>query len=144
MSQGYFAFMDNSNVVAGVTVLDVATEAQGIAATRAIVGNPNAIVAETFDPATDAATRYNYATIGGIWDDTNSAFVNIKPYASWTLNADYKWEAPIATPTANDVGGVYVVSEWDEDKQQWNGLNTNTNIIEYVWNPNTLAWDLII
>ena len=126
MADKYFAIMDGSNIVTNVTVLDVADEAEGIAKVREMIGNPTAVVAETFNPATDAATRYNYAQIDGTWDPTNSAFIHIKPYASWTLNGDYKWIPPVATPTENEVGGEYIVSEWDEDNQLWNGLNADT------------------
>ena len=42
-------------------------------------------------------TSDNYATIGGTYE--NGKFIDIQPYASWTLNADKKWQAPITEPT---------------------------------------------
>jgi len=143
MADKIFAIMDGSNIVTNVMVVDAVDEADGISKVRTIIENPTAVVAETFTTATDASTRYNYARIGGTWDPSNVAYYDPRPYTSWTLNSDYQWIAPIATPNTNYVGDVYLVSEWDEAGQKWNGLNATNNVIEYVWNPTTLAWDTV-
>ncbi len=58
--------------------------------------------------------RKNYAVIGGTYDKTRDAFIEPKPYPSWTLVEDTcKWEAPTAMP---DDGKVY---EWNEDTTNW-------------------------
>jgi len=141
MADKLFAIMDDSNTVTNVMVVDATDEADGISKVRTIIDNPTAVVAETFENASDASTRYNYARIGGTWDPSNSAFINPQEYPSWTLDSSFQWAAPIAKPTTDYVGDLYLISEWDEAGQKWNGLNTTTNVVEYVWNPSTLAWD---
>jgi len=59
--------------------------------------------------------RKNYATVGGTYDQSRDAFIEPKPFKSWTLNEDTcQWEAPIAYP---DDGKIYL---WNEETQQWN------------------------
>jgi hypothetical protein len=57
--------------------------------------------------------RKNYAGIGYTYRADIDAFVAPKPFASWILNADAQWEAPIAMPTD---GKMY---SWDEDTVSW-------------------------
>jgi hypothetical protein len=57
--------------------------------------------------------RGNYAGIGFTYDAEKDVFYAPQPFPSWTLNADYLWEAPIAYPTD---GKNYV---WDESAQDW-------------------------
>jgi hypothetical protein len=41
------------------------------------------------------ALRYNYASVGGLYDPEADAFYGQKPFESWVLNADaYVWEPP--------------------------------------------------
>ena len=56
--------------------------------------------------------RKNYAGIGYTYRQDIDAFVPPKPYASWILNANAQWEAPVAMPT----DGKY---EWDEATTSW-------------------------
>ena len=65
-------------------------------------------------------TKFNFATIGGSYDTTKDAFINKKPYLSWTLNeATCHWEAP---------------TEYPED---------GSDLKPYIWNENTTSWDLL-
>jgi hypothetical protein len=76
---------------------------------------------ETGEPSEDQskALRKNYAIIGGIYDYTREAFIEPKPYPSWTLNEETcLWESPIDKPE-----------------------NTEYNII--VWNEETLSWKIV-
>lgn len=57
--------------------------------------------------------RKNYAGIGYTYRADIDAFVPPKPFASWILNADAQWEAPIAMPTD---GKMY---SWDEATTSW-------------------------
>lgn len=57
--------------------------------------------------------RKNYAGIGYTYRADIDAFVAPKPFASWILNADAQWEAPVAMPTD---GKMY---SWDEDTVSW-------------------------
>ena len=65
--------------------------------------------------------RKNYATIGGKYDPSRDAFIEPKPYDSWTLNeTTCLWEAPIEEPTLTEQqledGSLY---NWNETTQQW-------------------------
>ena len=57
--------------------------------------------------------RKNYAGIGYTYRQDIDAFVPPKPYASWILNANAQWEAPVAMPQD---GQRY---EWDEATTSW-------------------------
>jgi hypothetical protein len=61
--------------------------------------------------------RKNYAGIGYTYDETRDAFISPKPFNSWILNENTcLWNAPVAYPTDNK---------------------------PYLWNEQTLSWDLI-
>ena len=55
--------------------------------------------------------RKQYASIGGRYDQANDVFIAVQPYPSWSLDANFDWQAPVASP-----GEEYV---WDEENQQW-------------------------
>jgi hypothetical protein len=57
--------------------------------------------------------RKNYAGIGYTYRADIDAFVPPKPFASWTLNSDAQWEAPVAMPAD---GKMY---SWDESTLNW-------------------------
>lgn len=62
--------------------------------------------------------RKNYAGLGYTYDEDRDAFIEPQPFNSWTLNEDScQWEAPTPYP---------------EDGER------------YVWNEETLTWDIII
>jgi hypothetical protein len=52
--------------------------------------------------------RKQFGGIGYTYDKVNDVFIQPKPYASWVLDENYDWQAPVAYP---DDGKVY---EWDE------------------------------
>jgi len=64
----------------------------------------------------NANIRKNYAGIGYKYDAELDAFIPPQPYASWTLNEDAQWEAPVAYPTDDE---RYT---WDEDTISWKKL----------------------
>jgi hypothetical protein len=61
----------------------------------------------------NATFRAHYAGIGYTWDAVNEVFYAPQPYPSWTLDADWNWQAPVPYP--ND-GHIY---RWDEDTLSW-------------------------
>jgi len=62
--------------------------------------------------------RKNYAGIGFKYDQTRDAFIEPKPFDSWTLNEETcLWEAPTAYP---DDGKFY---NWNEENQTWDEIN---------------------
>lgn len=79
----------------------------------------NAYAGKRIDPETSEETeepgfRKNYAGIGFIYDPVRDAFMEQKPFDSWTLNEDTCiWEAPTPKPTD---GKLY---KWSEDDLNW-------------------------
>jgi hypothetical protein len=66
------------------------------------------------EPDNGIALRKNYAGIGFTYDKTRDAFIEPKPYPSWTLNDDTcQWNAP--TPYPDDDKRY----SWDEDTTSW-------------------------
>ena len=57
--------------------------------------------------------RKQFAGVKYTYDTVNDVFVKPKPYPSWTLDASFDWQAPIAMP---DDGKKY---GWNEEKQAW-------------------------
>ena len=58
--------------------------------------------------------RKNFASIGFTYDSSRDAFIEPKPYNSWTLDeTTCLWESPVAYPSD---GKSY---DWDEDNRQW-------------------------
>ena len=70
----------------------------------------------------NASIRKNYAYVGSTYDVIRDAFIDPKPYASWTLNeTTCQWEAPVAYPTE---GGMF---KWDEVAGNWVTIGEVTN-----------------
>ena len=70
--------------------------------------------------------RKQYAGIGSTYDPVKDKFISRQPYASWSLDDNDDWQAPIAHPTIVDdqqdpVVWIYIIS-WNEDK--YNADNT--------------------
>jgi len=57
--------------------------------------------------------RGNYAGVGYTYDEVNDVFIAPTPYASWTLNSNWVWEAPVEYP---DDGNGY---SWNEETTSW-------------------------
>ena len=62
--------------------------------------------------------RKNYAGVGFTYDQARDAFIEPRPFKSWTLNEDTcQWESPVVKP---DDGNSY---NWNEETQQWDLIN---------------------
>ena len=58
--------------------------------------------------------RKNFAGIGFKYDQARDAFIEPKPFDSWTLNEETcQWESPVVKP---DDGQPYI---WNETNKQW-------------------------
>jgi len=57
--------------------------------------------------------RGNYAGIGYIYREDIDAFVPPQPFQSWTLNANFVWQAPVDMPNDNQI------YNWNESNQAW-------------------------
>jgi hypothetical protein len=57
--------------------------------------------------------RKQYAGVGYTYDETADVFIAPKPFASWSLDSNYDWQAPVERPAD---GKDY---SWDETNQVW-------------------------
>jgi len=62
--------------------------------------------------------RKQYAGIGYTFDSTKNKFIAPQPFASWSLDANDDWQAPVAYPTD---GEDY---RWNEETQSWDAVET--------------------
>jgi hypothetical protein len=83
--------------------------------------------------------RKQYAGINDTFDSIKNKFILLQPFASWSLDANDDWQAPIAYPTVTTYGDniKYFIS-WDEAGQRWLGKDNQNN--EFLWIPETLSW----
>ena len=112
----HYAKIDENNVVTQVIVVDNKDTADAFGVEKEYIG---AAFCERLLGGTWKQTSYNgnmrknYAGIGYTYRADIDAFVPPKPFASWLLNANAQWEAPVAMPQD---GKMY---SWDEAAQAW-------------------------
>ena len=114
----HFAELDENNIVLRVCVVD-----------NAHVPSDMHINGETwctnFWGGTWKQTSYNhnfrkqYAGIGWTYDSVKDKFLEPKPFASWSLDENDDWKAPVEYPADGDNTNWYT---WDESVYQ--GDNT--------------------
>lgn len=117
----HFAQLDDNNIVTQVIVVandellldGVESEVKGILFCKSLFGEDTKWVQTSYN----GNIRKNYAGIGYTYDATNDYFFAPQPYPSWTLDADARWQPPVAMPT--------------DDKM-------------YTWNETTLSWDEVV
>ena len=81
--------------------------------------------------------RKQYANIGATYDASKNKFINPQPYASWSLDSNDDWKAPVTYPTVTEIDSEFVVTSWDEANQKWLG---EANSKDYEWNASDLSW----
>ena len=83
--------------------------------------------------------RKQYAGIGYTFDSTKNKFIAPQPFASWSLDANDDWQAPVAYPTVTTYGdNVRYFISWDETGQRWIGKDNELN--EFKWIPSSFSW----
>ena len=60
--------------------------------------------------------RKQYAGIGYTYDAVNDVFIAPQPFASWSLDDNFDWQAPTPKPEK----GLW---RWDEDNLSWIEVN---------------------
>ena len=111
----HFAELNSDNIVLRVIVIsnddvtDLSTESEKYVA--------NLVGSGTWKQTSYSHSfRSKYASIGDTYDANKNAFISPQPYASWTLNSDNLWQAPISIPSDHSPPEkVYV---WDESAYQ--------------------------
>ena len=140
----HFAELDNNNVVLRVVVVG-----------NDCVPSDEHVDGETwcinfFKGGTWKQTSYNnnfrkqYAGIGYTYDAAKNKFLSPQPHASWALDANDDWQAPVTYPTvttygSNDPLDRYIIS-WDEAGQKWTAKDHEDPINNFNWDASALAW----
>jgi hypothetical protein len=113
----HFAELDENNVVTRVIVVDneellvdgVESEDKGIAFCKSLLGEDTRWIQTSYN----ATIRKNYAGIGYTYDPVADYFFAPKPYPSWILDANARWQAPTLYPI--DGKGYF----WNEETLSW-------------------------
>ena len=140
----HFAELDNNNVVLRVVVVG-----------NDCVPSDEHIDGETwcvnfFKGGTWKQTSYNhnfrkqYCGTGYTYDPAKNKFISPKPHASWALDANDDWQAPVTYPTvttygSNDPLDKYIIS-WDEAGQKWTATDHEDPENNFNWDASALAW----
>lgn len=108
----HYAFLDENSIVTEVIV--------GIDETEQIEGLDPEAWYGNFRNQTCKRTSYNnnirkqYAGIGYTYNAEADVFVAPRPFASWSLDENFDWQAPVAMPV--EEGKRFT---WDEDTVSW-------------------------
>jgi hypothetical protein len=110
----HYAFLDENNVVTQVIT--------GIDETELIEGLDTETWYSNFRGQTCKRTSYNnrirkqYAGIGYSYNPVANVFIAPKPFASWSLDDNFDWQAPTQKPEGKCV--------WDENTLSWIEIET--------------------
>lgn len=116
----HFAKLDSNNMVTEVLVVNNEVILKADNTESELKGKQ--FLNATFGTATWVQTSYNgnfrkqYAGVGYTYDSAKDKFIAPQPFASWTLDSNDDWQAPVAYP--ND-GNFY---QWNEDDQTWDSI----------------------
>ena len=88
--------------------------------------------------------RKQYCGTGFTYDAAKNKFLSPKPHASWALDANDDWQAPVTYPTvttygSNDPLDRYIIS-WDEAGQKWTATDHEDPQNNFNWDASALAW----
>jgi hypothetical protein len=89
--------------------------------------------------------RKQFSGVGDTFDFVKNKFIKQQPFASWSLDSNDDWQAPVAYPTVtiygepneNNIVSKYFIF-WDEINLRWMGKNDQNN--EFSWVPESLSW----
>ena len=115
----HFAELNDSNIVTRVIVVhnnELIVEGQeleykGIDFCESLFGHRNWV-----QTSYNGNMRHNFAGQGYIYDKVNDAFYAPQPYASWSLDENFIWQAPVPYPEDASEDKIY---EWDEENLTW-------------------------
>ena len=139
----HFAELDNSNVVKRVVVVgnDITTAAGPLGANDMHVDGETWCV-NFFKGGNWKQTSYNnnfrkqYAGKGYTFDAAKNKFISPQPFASWALDGNDDWQAPVTYPT--DTTDKHI--SWDEDNQKWIAIDDSDPVNNFNWDASGLTW----
>ena len=80
--------------------------------------------------------RKHYAGRGHVFDSAKDKFLSPQPYASWLLDGNDDWEAPVTYPT--DTTDKFI--SWDEPNLRWTAIDNSDPANNFNWDASALAW----
>ena len=121
----HFAILNESNIVTRVEVINNAVLLDGDGVEQEQLGID--FLTSLYGAGNYKQTSYNrnirknYAGVGYTYDAEKDKFIKSKPFASWSLDENDDWKAPITYP--DDDKDYY----WNEDNYQ---ADNNTGWVE--------------
>ena len=109
----HFAEIDNDGTVLRVLVVSDDQENRG----QEFLADDLGLGGTWIQTSYNNRTRKQFAGVGYKYDDSADVFVAPQPFASWTLDEEHNWQAPIAKP---DDENLYT---WNEENQEWEIVN---------------------
>ena len=139
----HFAELDKGNVVKRVIVVgnDVPTVAGPLGENDMDVDGETWCV-NFFKGGTWKQTSYNnnfrkqYAGKGFTYDAAKDKFISPQPFASWALDGNDDWQAPVTYPTDTTDKRI----NWDEAGQKWTATDNSDPVNNFNWDASALAW----
>ena len=101
----HFAEIDSNNIVLRVIVVADEHEANGAEWCHNLLGGT------WIQTSYNNKIRKQYAGIGYSYDSIRDEFVSLQPFASWSLDSNNNWQAPVQKPEGN--------FSWDEESLSW-------------------------
>jgi len=80
--------------------------------------------------------RKSYAGIGMVYDPVKNKFLNSQPHASWAIDANDDWQAPVTYPT--DTTDKFI--SWNEENLRWTATDNSDPVNNFNWDASALAW----
>ena len=88
--------------------------------------------------------RKQYAGKGYTYDSAKDKFISPQPYASWALDGNDDWQAPVTYPTITTYGSSdpldrYNIS-WNEENLKWTATDSEDPVNNFNWDASGLTW----
>jgi hypothetical protein len=80
--------------------------------------------------------RKQYAGKGYTFDSAKDKFLSAQPFASWSLDGNDDWEAPVTYPTDTTDKRI----NWDEPNLRWTATDLSDPPNNFNWDASALAW----
>lgn len=108
----HFAEIDDNNIVVRVLVVPDEQEHRG----QEFMSSDLNLGGRWIQTSYNNRIRKQFAGIGMTYDESLDMFIQPQPFASWSLNSNGDWEAPIPKPDGANVA-------WNEEAQRWVGVS---------------------
>ena len=143
----HFAELDSNNVVTRVVVVgnDVTTAAGPLGENDMHVDGETWCV-NFFKGGNWKQTSYNnnfrkqYCGKGYTFDSAKDKFISPQPHASWALDGNDDWQAPVTYPTDTGTEEDLKYINWDEEGQKWTATDNSDPVNNFNWDASALAW----